>query len=307
MKRFPQFSRLLSAALLFFIGFAAPLKAEFNCPPLKERAEIPAAIHEKGILWRLSRAGAPDSYVFGTIHISDPAVMNFDASVQQAFESTDRFVLEVVLEPESIQAMQYAMFYHEGQTLSAQTGGELFEAIMSLAPAHGLPPELVDYMRPWAIHMTLASPPGGGIPMDMALMLEAQKEGKEIFGLETVEEQVSVLGDLPVREQVALLTQTVCHYDQLQKETQTMVNMYIERDLAGLLNEGMRYELGNPQTDRRINESLIWRRNLTMFERLKPILGSGSTFVAVGALHLPGERGLLELLMRDGYTLERIY
>lgn len=306
MKRLPQISPLLAAALLF-IGFSAQLKAEFTCPPLKERAEIPAAVHEQGILWRVSHEGSPDSYVFGTIHISDPAVMNFDARVQQAFEATEQFVLEVVLEPESIQAMQHAMFYHEGQTLSAQTGAPLFEAIMRLAPAHGLPPELVDYMRPWAIHMTLAAPPGGGIPMDMALMLEAQKEGKAIYGLESVEEQVSVLGDLPVREQVALLTQTVCHYDQLQEETQTMVNMYLERNLAGLLSEGMRYELGNPQTDRRVNESLIWRRNLTMFERLKPILGTGSAFVAVGALHLPGERGLLELLARDGYTLERIY
>lgn len=293
------------ATLLAFV--ALPAEAELTCAPLTEREAFPAPVYERGLLWRVSRDGQPDSYLFGTIHISDPAVMAFDPSIQQAFEASKQFVLEVVLDPEAVQEMQMSMFYHEGETLSAQTGAELFDAVRSLAPAHGIPDELLDYMRPWAIYMTLSVPPGGGMPMDLALMLEAERSGMPVFGLESVAEQTSVLGDLSMSEQLELLKQTVCHYDQLQKETGAMVGMYVERDLAGLLTESMRYTMANARTDERVFESLIWRRNRTMFQRLKPLLEQGSSFVAVGALHLPGERGLLALLARDGYRVEALY
>lgn len=300
--------RLCGVGVLALLTLLMPSAyAELNCAPLSPREAFPTPVYERGLLWRISRDGQPDSYLFGTIHISDPAVMAFDPSIQQAFEASKQFVLEVVLDPEAIQQMQHSMFYHEGETLSGQIGPALFDAVRSLAPTYGIPDELMDYMRPWAIYMTLSVPPGGGLPMDLALMLEAERSGMPVFGLESVEEQTSVLGDLSMSEQIDLLTQTVCHYEQLQKETKEMVGLYVERDLAGLMTESMRYTMANARTDARVFESLIWRRNQTMFERLKPLLKTDSSFVAVGALHLPGERGLLALLVRDGYRVEAVY
>lgn len=300
-------STRLCCALIALCSFVTPVAAKLACEPLTERAEIPPAVFEDGLLFRISRDGQPDSFLFGTIHISDPKVMNFAPAIQRAYEASDQFVMEVVLDPEAIQVMQHSMFFHEGQTLSHQTGDELFLALASLAPKHGIPTELVDLMRPWAIYLTLSVPPGGGIPMDMALMLEAQKDGKPIYGLESVEEQTAVLGDLPMADQITLLTQTVCHYDTLQSETQAMIDVYRARDLAGLMAESMRYAVGDTRIDNAVFEALIWRRNQTMFDRLEPIMKRGSAFVAVGALHLPGKRGLLNLLKSAGYEVQKLY
>ena len=309
MIRLSKWAAKAAAALVLASSVIAPAAlAELSCPALIERERTPAAIFEQGLLFRVARDGQPDAYLFGTMHISDPKVMDFAQEIKAAYDASEQFAMEVVLDPEAIRAMQHSMFYHEGETLSHVAGDELYAAVTELTPRHGIPDELVDFMRPWAVYMTLSVPPSRGrLPMDMALMLEAEKDGKPVIGLESVAEQTAVLGDLPLADQLKLLEQTVCHYETLQAETASMVETYVARDLAGLMAQSMRHRVGDERIDEAVFEALIWRRNRHMFERLQPLLGKRSTFVAVGALHLPGERGLLNLLEKAGYGVERVY
>ena len=308
IRRFTRAAKLAAGLLLVSPAVALPAVTDLACPALVERAQTPPAVFDEGLLFRVTRDGQPDAYLFGTMHISDPKVMAFAPEIKAAYDASEQFAMEVVLDPEAIQAMQHSMFYHEGETLSHVAGDELYAAVTELTPRHGIPDELVDFMRPWAVYMTLSVPPSRGrLPMDMALMLEAEKDGKPVIGLESVAEQTAVLGDLPLADQLKLLEQTVCHYETLQAETASMVETYVARDLAGLMAQSMRHRVGDERIDEAVFEALIWRRNRHMFERLQPLLGKRSTFVAVGALHLPGERGLLNLLEKAGYGVERVY
>ena len=83
-----------------------------------------------------------------------------------------------------------------------------------------------------------------------------------------------------------------------------MIALYAERDLAGLAARAVRHT-GPPGVA--LLEALLWQRNERMLERLLPMLAEGGAVVAVGALHLPGARGLLEGLERQGYRVEALY
>ena len=83
---------------------------------------------------------------------------------------------------------------------------------------------------------------------------------------------------------------------------------YVRGDLAGLvaLNDA-HLDVGDPELERRLNKAVIQDRNRRMARRLKPVLRKGRAFVALGALHLPGKEGVLNLLQQQGYRIERVY
>jgi uncharacterized protein YbaP (TraB family) len=101
-----------------------------------------------------------------------------------------------------------------------------------------------------------------------------------------------------------MLREIVCHYEVMQGEVEAMIEAYAAHDLDALSHLGLRHAGGDRQT---FIDALLWQRNARMVERLLPVLETGRAFIAVGALHLPGERGLLGLLARRGYALEALY
>lgn len=283
----------------------APLPA--FCEPLVEHP-VPARAaggHARGLLWRVSRDGRPTSYVFGTMHVSDPRVLEVMGEVQGALAGSERFVMEVVLDLQAAATLQQAMFLTDGRTLSGLAGEALFGLTSRRLSAYGLPPEVVDAMKPWAAFTTLSMPANAaGLPLDMQLMAAAQAAGKEVSALETVAEQVAVFESLPEAEQIDMLREVVCHYDRFQDDVERMVTMYRERNLAGLLELSLRYASENRAV---FLDTLLWARNRRMVERAVPLLESRPTFMAVGALHLPGPRGVLGLLEARGFRVEAVY
>ena len=100
---------------------------------------------------------------------------------------------------------------------------------------------------------------------------------------------------------------TVCHYDVVQRDFEVMKSMYIQRDLKGLYVYGQRYSFGDNALYEELTQKLISKRNRTMAERLEQTMEMGSVFIAIGAMHLPGEAGVLNLLEQQNYNLKRLY
>lgn len=271
------------------------------------QGSAPAVAHGTGLLWKVERPGVPASYVFGTIHSEDERVTTLPAPVQAAFDQARSFTMEMVLEPEASTALASAMFLGDGETLQGLLGDELFEKAARALEGNGMPRQIVMGLKPWVVMVMLSMPkPETGEFLDKVLYTAALKQGKSVYGLESVEEQVAVFEGLPLDDQIALLKAAV--EESASTMIEELIQAYLARDLAAMvaLNEQSNTQLA-PQLSEKIAYRLLDSRNARMVQRMEPRLKKGSAFIAIGALHLPGEKGVLRLLEGRGYRVTVVY
>lgn len=285
-------------------------------------AKIP---NGKGKFYRVEKEGLPASHLFGTMHMSDPRILAVGEAVDGALQASTRLVVETtdILEEAKTAALIFTrpdlLNLPDGQTLAdVMTPEQLARASEKLG-AEGIPLQSIERMQPWFFSTGLMFPPceatrmaAGEKPLDLRLALDAKAEGKEVLGLETGEEQLEALASLGMDIQVESLLAMLELKDQLPDVFETMLELYVTGDIAMItpLSEAV-MPLGAVSAESargyaEFEERIVTKRNLTMATRLEPILASGGTFVAVGALHLPGEQGLVELLRAQGFTVTRL-
>ena len=263
----------------------------------------------RGLLWEIGREGQPASFLFGTIHSEEPGVLALPVPVQQTFDAAHIVVLEVLLDLDAMLYSSQVMLLEKGRLLSEIAGEELFEQASRAIQTRGIPEVVLDRMKPWAAAVTLSMPtPETGEVLDMRLYLGALQAGKPVYGLESIREQLAIFDDMPEREQLVLLQDAVANFPEIDAMHRELIEAWKQRDLGKLLEiNAAAMQAGDRQLAEEFQELLVNRRNRLMAERLHPYLQQGNAFVAVGALHLPGETGLLNLLEQRGYTLRVLY
>lgn len=299
--------RLPLTLLIAWAWLASVAADELPCAPLQRAAPIDRAalVHGRGLVWRVSGADAGESFILGTMHVAEPRVMKMLEVVDPQFSASTVFAMEVVLDAPAMQKLGLAMFYRDGRQLSEVVGAPLFATIARHLGEYGVPPTLAESMKPWAAFTTLSMPAGMGTePLDLQLMNSAHSHGKQVVGLESVDEQLAVFENVPQAEQVTMLREVACHYEVFQAELGEMVDAYVARDLVALVEQSERYESEGKDA---FMDKLLYERNARMAERMLPLIAGGHAFIAVGALHLPGPRGVLHLLEQQGYRVEALY
>lgn len=282
--------------------------AAYQCEPLETVAsETPDIRHEQGLLWRISKDGVSSSYLYGTIHVSDPAITNLPQPVSQALQESQHFVMEAKLDSMSMLSFSQQMFYSDGRKLSDLLNADQYDRAKDLLAAYSIPPLAAQSLKPWAAFMTLNMPPDNGMPLDLVLMGRAEKQGLSIDGLESMAEQVDVFQQLNETTQVQLLVDTICHYEVLQKDMEQMKALYQQRDLQGLFRYHNKYNLQGREVYQQLMQRLLWDRNRVMADRMQPMLARGDAFIAIGAMHLPGEQGVLTHLEKAGFQVRAVY
>jgi uncharacterized protein YbaP (TraB family) len=308
MRRFCEHGLTLGLSLLL-LG-PAVVSADQSCRPLEllEPAERTPVEHTQGLLWRVSDAAGGESFVFGTIHLGDADVVSLPAPIQGAFDSSEAFVMEALLDARAAMAFSQRMFYTSGEQLSDSITPELFQRVASLLAGYGVPEPMARNIKPWAAYLTLSFPPGAGqLPLDMVLMESAYQQHKAVHGLESIDEQAAIFERMAVSDQIALLVDLVCNYDVVQGDIEAMKDAYLARDLGGLVQLSEKYTLGSDDIYQRLIKVLLTDRNHRMVERMSAYVEAGNAFIAVGALHLPGPEGILQLLKKRGYRIEAVY
>jgi len=266
--------------------------------------------YEQGVLWRVEKAGAPASHVFGTVHVDDPRVNRLPAPVSRALGEASSLTVELSLDPGNIMALASRMLLQDGRTLAGIAGADLYGRASTLAGKLGLPEPALNLFKPWAVALLVMMPQQNPENvLDFMLVRTAASQGKPVHELETVDEQVDVFEGMTEADQVALLHYAVENHERMPRHTARLVNAYLARDLASLWRISQE-DAGRPET-RRLNEVFVERvlfsRNRRMAERMETRLKEGGGLVAIGALHLYGDRGVLAELQRRGYRLTRVY
>jgi uncharacterized protein YbaP (TraB family) len=263
----------------------------------------------RGLLWEITQPDVPASYLFGTIHSEDPEVLQLAAPVQKAFDASQAVVLEVLLDMSAMMSSSAAMLIMDGRSLKDIVGEPLFSKAAAAMQVRGMPEMMTERMQPWAVAVTLSMPtPETGQVLDMVLYQNALQAGKQLHGLETIREQLDVFATMPLADQVMMLKDAVENYQEMDVLYAQLLSAWKQRDLARLvvINEDA-LATGDQRFSDDFQQRLIVQRNHLMVERMQPYLKGGKAFVAVGALHLPGEEGLLNLLEQQGYTVRVVY
>jgi uncharacterized protein YbaP (TraB family) len=264
---------------------------------------------QRGLLWKVQREGTPPSYVFGTMHSEDAAVLSLPAEVRGAFAAADALTLEVVLDTDSLLLISTAFMYTDGSSLESRLDTQLYRRVVEALGKRDVPELVVASMKPWAVAVTLMMPPAQtGVVLDLMLYQQALQAGKPVSGLETPLEQLAVFEDLSAADQRALLQEALDNLDTAGSQLEALKQAYLARDLQRMVELSNTSMAGqDQQLVERVNRSLITERNLRMAQSMQAQLQAGNRFIAIGALHLPGEQGVLQLLSQQGYSLSCLY
>lgn len=257
------------------------------------------------LYWSIDGADGRVGYLLGTIHSEDPRVLGFGEEFQQQLASCRVFAMELVPDYPNLARLQETMVLPEGQNLSMLLGETRFNAVTAALGQMGISPAQAQRLKPWAAMISLSIPrPKTGQFMDYALSLRASGHGLEVVGLETVDQQLAFLEQLEPEGQIELLDHAVAEFAQVEQVHSRMVDSYLQNDLDALWEEALQ-QMQPLQADTRdyFLDRGIEARNLGMLASIRPLLGNGPVFIAVGALHLAGRQGLVELLRAEGYTL----
>ncbi len=260
---------------------------------------------DRALFWSIQKSDKPAGYVLGTIHSEDPRVLDFSEDFLRKLRANDVFAMEMVPDQPTLARLTEYMHYPPGKTLESVIGVERFNSFAAAMSAYRVPIKFISRMKPWAAMLTLSTPPPEtGFFMDLSLSLRASGSGLKVVGLETLEQQLSFLENMPMSMQLSLLDQAIAEFDHVNEVHDQMVDAYLENDLVGLqaLSNEQLQTVGDEAGDYFIEEG-IHARNVHMAESLLLQLENNRVFVAVGALHLPGEEGLLNILRRHGFEL----
>ncbi len=311
-------SLALAGALAVLLAGCAAAPAPLP-QPLPPRADVPFG---QGIAWKVEREGLEPSYLLGTMHVSDPAIVRLSPPLEAAFKSASQAAFEVLMdERRSTQRQERylaAALLPEGEALSDLLDPASYAQLLRIARLEEprrvtFGPYHISRFKPWFVMEVVgkADPttrhldPLGTI-LDDWLEKRARIQHKRVVGLETFEEQLAVMSEMSMEDQISLLKTHLNHYDE-GYDYRTAADIYLSGDTArfyGIWLETL--ERLEPGVARRFSERYLDGRNRLMVERALPLLEAASTFIAVGALHLPGEQGVLRLLEQEGFTLTRL-
>lgn len=266
----------------------------------------------RGLLWRLTKDGIAPSHVYGTIHVADPRLAELPATVRASFDAAKSLMLEFVPDAYARERFLEAAMFLDQQTLEQKIGAEDFErAVEQLGPI-GLPRDVVNKLKPWGVLLNLRNPKRAehGAPLDGQLLALARARRMPLDQIEGVEEQIFTFDEFPMESQVALLKHSLAHRDELLELAERTLEAYLERDLAAIWRLRERFVLRHPQIAAHqavMTKRVVHDRSVVMAFRMQRQLRRGEAFVALGALHLYGEKGVLALLEDDGYRAARVF
>lgn len=263
----------------------------------------------KPMLWKISKDGIKDSYIFGTYHTKNPQITSLNEDILEAFNSTDKLYTELALsEDESIAINRFAMLGKAiplDKRLSSATINKIKKAVPSAEISQ------LGAFKTWAIAVVLDSQmeakENEKLPIMDERLIELAKKSKKARGeLEEWREQLGSLDLLTPSEQEELVSITIDITDPAERAN--VEKWYLSGDIDAYDALEKKFT-NNSKLYKKIMIDSRTNRNITMARRVDIILSSvpsKSYFFALGAAHLPSSDGLLELLKSKGYTVSRV-
>lgn len=291
--------------LLFFPGFLA-LAWMFVTPLSVQESQAEKTKH---CLWSIEGV-KNTTYLLGSIHFMRSDAYPLAEEIENAYQNSKKIVFEInpsEMNDPALQAKTMALgLYPEGQTLKQNVSEEIYSLLEKRLASVGLPKNLVNNLKPWLCALTLTIielkklgfDPTHGI--DRYYFDKSKKDGKEIIGLETYENQLSFFAQLNKNEEELFLKQTLKEFEIIENTYSEMFESWrngnIEK-LDSLLKVSFKEF---PQ----MYNLLVVQRNKDWISKIENLIKqSDNVLIIVGAGHLAGQESVLELLKEKGYKV----
>ena len=279
------------------------------------------------LLYKISGNGlTKPSYIIGTYHLAPVSFADSIPGLTEALAASEQVYGELdmsdLMSPENLQKMQEGMMLPEGTTLSKLLTDEemgrlnvVLKELMGVDMTNAMVKQQLDAMSPQALQTQLSlliymKKHDGFNPQatfDGYFQQVAQQQGKGVGGLETPEFQVQTLfKGMTLERQKQLLMCLVDNKEYMELMAEQLVEAFFKQDLVGVkavMDEKQQNQCDStPEED----DQLIYSRNANWIKLMPQIMKDKPTFFAVGAGHLPGDKGVLQLLRNAGYTIEGV-
>jgi len=268
---------------------------------------------QKGFLWKVqSKTGV--AYLVGSIHAYKSELYPLPKKMEDAFDKSDALAVEAnvnEVKPESLMTMINGALYTDGSTLQKHLSRETYETTVQKLKELGLPLEIFQNTKPWFVALTLTSMELQKLGLDPEYgidnyFLKKAENRKRVVELESIEYQVNLLSSFSDAEQESFLVSTLKDLDLLKKEINIILTAWNTGDTKTMES----YVSKSLQEDPRmlpIYKKLVFDRNKNMASKIEGYLKSDERYcVVVGAAHLVGKDGIIEILKRKGYIIEQL-
>lgn len=268
---------------------------------------IVCSVFSQSLLWKVSGKNLKKpSYLYGTIHIQDKRVFSFDKTVTIAFESSDAFAMEILMDEISQEDILSNMLMKDNSLdkLISKEKYKLLDSIVKAKTGSGL--LMYNKMKPFFLSsqlMQIDMAKDMEMALDLYFLSNARKSGKPCFGVEKFIDQINAIDAITLNDQADMLfeglTDTSGNSDVAKLDE--MLETYMSFDLMTLFEM-----INDTALPAEFNKAFLIDRNVGMAKNFIKISKKQSLFCAVGAAHLPGETGVIELLRKKGYTVEPV-
>ena len=324
--------RRLAVLALLLLGSAAQAAAPPDCggtdlsadPAIKPdwAKHADELVNGDGLLWRIEKDGLAPSYLYGTMHSTQPAPMALAREAAPYAEGATAVATELgELDPDRKIELGATMLREalspDKDTWAGLIEGEDAQRVTALVERLGTPLEMAHHLKLWMLAISASLPKcetqgqAMGLPeVDESFVAIAEAGKKPVVALESVDEQLRALGSIPDSLAAQLLKATALGGPLADGGYATLLSLYKQKRPGATMavldaTPGLRAE--DKQAEADLMRRLLSDRNETMAERAAPLLEKGGAFIAVGALHLSGGKGLIELLRARGYRVSKVW
>jgi uncharacterized protein YbaP (TraB family) len=267
----------------------------------------------KDFLWKVSSKNST-AYLFGSIHLAKPEFYPLAPAIEKCFGKSGVLALEADPEkgndPDLQRKMLQAALYTGDDSLRKHLSQETYDVAAGELRRIGIPIEAFSKTKPWFLALTIGVLELQRLGFNQEIGIDRYFAGKargkkKIVQLESFDYQINLLNGFTDREQELFLLYTIGDMKNIEKDMDSMVLSWKTGDAKTM--EEILMETMNESPDLKpIYEKLYYARNREMTDRIEQYLQTGDTyFIVVGAAHLIGKQGIVELLRKKGYTVEQ--
>jgi uncharacterized protein len=267
----------------------------------------------RSFLWRI-QSKTNMVYVLGSLHYCKEEIYPLRESIEKAFRESEILVVEADvsdMKKMDVQRLMDRAFYPGNDTLEKHVSREIYERVVKETGGLGIPVGLLNKQRPWFLSMTLVALESLKLGFDPNLGIDkhflSKAEGtKKILELEGIDYQLDLLSGFSDADQELLLLYTLNDLRIIEQELEKMTQAWMTGDTKGMESILTRSVLEDKKLSS-IFEKVVYERNRKMASRIEDFLQTKeSYFLIVGAGHLVGDRGIIEILRGKGYLVEQL-
>lgn len=268
---------------------------------------------QKSFLWKI-QSKTNTVYVLGSLHYCKKEIYPLSEKIGKAFTESEILVVEADvsdIKRIDIQELIERAFYPENDGLGQHVSPEIYERVVKEAGGLGIPVELLNRQKPWFLAITLVALESLKLGFDPNLgidkyFLSKAEGGKEILELESLDYQLNLLSSFSDKDQELFLLYTLKDLKILEQELGKLTQAWSSGDTKAMESIVTR----SVSEDKRLSsvfEKVLYERNRKMASRIEDFLKTKKTyFVIIGAGHLVGSRGIVDILKGKGFLVEQL-